>query len=140
MAKTKTKPTDVDVQNYISSVPNETRQKDGFYILDLLKKITSQKPVMWGPSIIGFGAYHYKYESGHEGDAPLIAFSPRKPHLVLYVLSNFDKQEELLQKLGKYKTGKICLYINKLTDVDLKVLEEIVTRAWSNAKKENISK
>jgi len=140
MAKTKTKPTDVDVQNYISSVPNETRQKDGFYILDLLKKITSQKPVMWGPSIIGFGAYHYKYESGHEGDAPLIAFSPRKPHLVLYVLSNFDKQEELLQKLGKYKTGKICLYINKLTDVDLKVLEEIVTRAWSNVKKKNISK
>ncbi|MDN5202666.1 DUF1801 domain-containing protein [Fulvivirgaceae bacterium BMA10] len=134
MAEAKTKPTDKDVVNFINAVPNETRRKDGFFILDLMKKITKLEPVMWGPSIIGFGFYHYKYKSGHEGDSALMAFSPRKQNLVLYVLTNFENQEELLQRLGKHKTGKICLYINKLSDVNIEVLEEIINKAWDKVK------
>ena len=90
---------------------------------------------MWGPSIIGFGSYHYKYESGREGDAPLLGFSPRKQNLVLYVLNNFEGQDALLQKLGKHKTGRICLYINKLADVDMEIFEEILTSAWGHCQK-----
>ncbi|NER15344.1 DUF1801 domain-containing protein [Leptobacterium flavescens] len=128
----KTKPTDQNVTDFINAIPHETRRKDGFFILDMMKRITGLEPVIWGPSIIGFGSYHYKYDSGHEGDAPLIAFSPRKQHQVLYVLSNFKGQEELLKKLGKYKTGKVCLYVTRLENIDLEVLEEIVQKAWDH--------
>ncbi len=134
MAKNKTEPTKERVFDFINSVRNETRIKDGFFILDMMNRITKLKPTMWGPSLIGYGYYRYKYESGHEGEAALIAFSPRRQHLVLYVLNNFKNQQELLNKLGKHKTGKICLYINKLSDVDLEILEKIVVSAYNKVK------
>ena len=115
--KNKTKPTDKSVDYFINSVQNETKKRDGFFILDMMNRITKLEPTMWGPSVIGYGYYRYKYESGYEGEAALIAFSPRKQHLVLYVLNNFENQRELLDKLGKHKTGKICLYINRLSGV-----------------------
>ncbi len=130
----KTKPTDQSVYEYISLIENETRRNDGIKILEMMSNITQLKPHMWGPSIIGFGSYHYKYESGHEGDAPLTAFSPRKANLVLYVLTNFKNQQLLLEKLGKHKTGKICLYINKLTDVNIEILEKIISESWTKVK------
>ena len=135
MASPKTIPTTQDVINYINDLPDQRRRDEGFLLLELYKKITKLEPRMWGPSIIGFGSYHYKYESGHEGNAALLAYSPRKQRLVLYVLNNFDNQEDLLQKLGKHKTGKVCLYINKLADVDLVVLKKIVEASWQKASK-----
>lgn len=98
-----------------------------------MKEITGIEAKMWGPSIIGFGSYHYKYDSGHEGDAPLIGFSPRKTSL--YVLNNFENQKILLGKLGKYKTGKVCLYINKLSDVKMDVLTQIIQACWNREQK-----
>ncbi len=133
MTKLKTHLNDNSVEDFIKSNPSEQKQKDGFVILEMMKKITKLKPKMWGPSIIGFGSYHYKYESGREGDMPLLAFSPRKQRLVFYVLSQFDGQDELLSQFGKYKTGKICLYINKLADVDMDVLEKIIIASWKHA-------
>ena len=130
MAEQKTKPTGEDVGAYIKTLPSARKQEDGFFVLEMMNRITQMEPKMWGPSIIGYGNYHYKYESGHGGESPMIAFSPRKQRLVLYVLSNFPGQQQLLDKLGKYKTGKVCLYINKLQDVDIDVLEEIVQSAW----------
>ena len=135
MAENKTKPTTKSVTDFINAVPVATRKKDGFIILEMLEKITGEEPTMWGPSIIGFGSYHYKYESGREGDAPLLGFSPRKQNLVLYVLNNFEGQDALLQKLGKHKTGRICLYINKLADVDMEIFEEILKSAWGHCQK-----
>ena len=130
MGSAKTKPTTVNVKQFIEAIKHEQRQKDGFTILAMMKKISGLKPKMWGYSIIGFGSYHYQYDSGREGDAPMIAFSPRKQKQVLYVLSGFNNQEKLLAQLGKHKTGKVCLYINKLADVDLVVLDKIIQAAW----------
>lgn len=137
MAKNKTGPTKASVIDFINNVPNETRKKDGFYILEMMNRITNLPPVMWGPTGIAYGYYQYKYKSGHGGEAGLIGFSPRKQHLVLYVLNNFQNQQELLDKLGKHKTGSICLYINKLADVNLDVLEEIVLFAYNRVKHKN---
>lgn len=95
-------------------------------LLDIFREITQEDPVMWGPSIIGFGSYHYKYESGREGDMLLTGFAPRKNSLVLYIMPGFDRYDELMQKLGKFKTGKSCLYIKKLTDINVKVLKELI--------------
>ena len=133
MAKQKTKPTEYNVDQYIAEIPNEKKQADSLVILELMKRITGLEPKMWGSSIIGFGDYHYQYESGHQGDAPLLCFAPRKQKLVLYILTNFPEQEVLLQQLGKYKTGKICLYLNKLADVDLEILEKMIVAAWIHA-------
>ena len=94
-----------------------------------MKKITKEEPVMWGPSIIGFGSYHYKYESGREGDMCITGFSPRKQSLTLYIMPGFERYHDLMNKLGKYKTGKSCLYINKIEDVDLKVLKELISES-----------
>jgi len=124
MASPKTKPTTVSVKEFIQAIGHEQRREDAFTILKMMENISQLKPKIWGPSIIGFGQYHYKYDSGREGDAPLIAFSPRKQKQVFYVLNGFDKQAQLLTELGKHKTGKVCLYINILTDVDMKVLEK----------------
>ncbi len=135
MAENKTKPTKVNVHDYINAIPHERKRTDGFYILEMMTRISGEKAVMWGPSGIGFGHYRYKYESGREGDSTYLGFSPRKAHLVLYVLNNFKGQDDLLKKLGKYKTGKICLYINKLADVDLEVLEKIVVASYKHAVK-----
>lgn len=127
MAELKTKKNDSDVSAFLDGVENEKKRADSFRILEIMTEITGESPKMWGSSIIGFGEYHYKYESGREGDFFISGFSPRKQNLTIYVMSGFEKHEALMEKLGKYKTGKSCLYIKKLEDVDEKVLREIIT-------------
>lgn len=129
MAETKTKPTRVSAAEFIAAVPDATRRADAEAVCAMMERLSGDAPTMWGPSIIGFGSYHYKYESGHEGDACRIGFSPRKAELVLYVLSGGAEEAELLARLGKHKTGKACLYVTKLADVDMGVLEALVRRA-----------
>ena len=119
----KTKPTDVPVEDFIAAVDNPTRRADALVVRDMLAEVTGEQPVMWGPSIIGYGSYR-----GPTGDWPIVDFSPRKANLVLYVLG-FEGQDELLSKLGKHKTGNSCLYINRLSDVDTGVLREIGERS-----------
>ena len=126
MAENKTKPTAESVLAFINAVENDTRRADALRMLDIMKEITGDEPVMWGPSIIGFGSYHYKYESGREGDMCLTGFSPRKSSLTIYIMPGFDGYKELMSKLGKHKTGKSCLYINKLSDVDEDVLKTLI--------------
>jgi Domain of unknown function (DU1801) len=122
----KTKPTKVSVRSFISGVENETRRKDAKVLLTLFQKTTGWKPKMWGPTIVGFGTYHYTYETGHSGSSCVVGFSPRKANLVFYVFG-FPGKADLLQTLGKHKGGlKGCLHINKLADVDLAVLEKIL--------------
>ena len=137
MAKSenKTKPTKVSVTAFINGVENETRRRDAKTLLAMMKKITGEKAKMWGPSIVGFGQYHYKYESGREGDMLLVGFSPRKANLVLYVLGSISENDPLRKKLGKYKNGRSCLYVNKLDDVDLKVLEKLIEKSYKTTKK-----
>jgi hypothetical protein len=130
MAEIKTKPTPVSVNDFIDAVDHPARREDARTICAMLERVTGEPPRMWGPSIIGFGSYHYRYDSGHEGDMCRLGFSPRKAQTVLYVLTQDPGQEERLARLGKYKTGKSCLYVNKLSDVDLHVLEEIASEAW----------
>ncbi|MFL9839532.1 DUF1801 domain-containing protein [Sphingomonas sp. ST-64] len=125
MAEIKTKPTPVDVSTFIDAVEPAVRRDDAETLCTMLERVTGEKPAMWGPSIIGFGSYHYLYESGHEGDMCRLGFSPRKAELVLYVLTDDPGQADKLARLGKHKTGKSCLYIKKLADVDMAVLEEI---------------
>lgn len=134
MAENKTKATDVRVESYLSSIGDESRRKDCEALSKLMSKVTKDKPKMWGTSIVGFGSYHYKYESGREGDAPLAGFSSRKGDITLYLASGFPGQEELLTKLGKHKTGKGCLYIRKLSDVDLKTLERLIVESYAERK------
>ncbi len=129
MAKNKTTQTESSVIDFINSVADETKRDDSYYLIQLMKTQTGFEPQMWGPSIIGFGSYHYKYNSGHEGDAPLLAFSPRKDAISLYLFQNFDEREELLQKFGKHKAGKGCIYVKKLADIDIEVLKVMMTRS-----------
>ena len=126
MADLKTKKNDASVVLFLNGIENVKRKKDAFAILGMMEKITHSQPNMWGPSIIGFGNYHYKYASGREGDLFLSGFSPRKQCLTLYIMNGFKKYEEILNRLGKHKTGKSCLYINKLEDIDTVVLEELI--------------
>jgi hypothetical protein len=126
MAKLKTKPTKQTVNEFIDKVPDEKVRDDCYEIVKLMKKITGEPPKMWGPSIIGFGQYHYKYESGHEGDMCVAGFSPRKQNLTLYVMPGVEEITDLLKKLGKHKASKGCLYIKKLDDIDRKVLESVI--------------
>jgi len=126
MAETKTKPTKVSVKDFIAAVDNDRRRADAQTLLKLFAKVTGWKAKMWGPTIIGFGAYTYTYDTGHSGSSPALGFSPRKANLVIYVF-DFPGKADLLKKLGKHKGGlKQCLYINKLDDVDLAVLEKIL--------------
>lgn len=126
MAETKTKPTKVNVRSFIAAVENETRRADAKTLLQLFEKATGWKAQMWGPTIVGFGAYHYTYATGHSGSICVVGFSPRKPNVVIYV-ADFPGKADLLQKLGKHRGGlKQCLYVNKLADVDLAVLAKIV--------------
>ncbi len=126
MAKNKTTETEVDVFDFINSyVDNEQKKTDSFRLVELLSKWSGFEPKMWGPTIIGFGNYHYKYASGHEGDAPILGFSPRKAQFSLYVFSKTDKSDALLKDLGKFKMGKACIYIKKLTDIDPLILEQL---------------
>jgi len=128
MAELKTKKTGLGVEAFIKKVPELQKQKDSFTILELMEKATNAKAKMWGPAIIGFGERHLKYESGRELDWFVMGFSPRKQNLTLYVPGAVEKQQALLKKLGKHKTGKGCLYINKLEDVDLDILKEIINK------------
>ena len=134
MDELKTKQTEASVSAFLDSVENETRRKDGHAVLEMMSRITGEPAKMWGPSIIGFGQYHYRYDSGHEGDMCLLGFSPRKANLVLYVLPGFEGQEDMLARLGKHKHGKGCLYINKLADVDTAVLEELMAASFKHMK------
>jgi hypothetical protein len=129
MADNKTKPTKLSVAAFIDALTDQTRRTDAKALVKLMQNAAGEKPKMWGPSIIGFGSYHYRYDSGREGDMPLIAFSPRKTASVLYNLTGFDEAKELLAKLGKHTTGKGCLYIKRLADVDEKALESLVVQA-----------
>lgn len=131
MAKTenKTKETDASVDNYIAAVADSNQRADAEKIRALMERLSGEPAKLWGPSIIGFGSYHYKYDSGREGDMCRIGFSPRKGQTVLYLIDGFEGQPELMAKLGKHKTGKSCLYIKKLADVDQQVLETLCTRS-----------
>ncbi|MGV6801157.1 MAG: DUF1801 domain-containing protein [bacterium] len=135
-AKLKTAANKLSVTAFINSVEHEGRRKDAKTLLAMMKNITGEKAKMWGPSIIGFGEYHYKYESGREGDMLAVGFSPRKAHMVLYVLGSLGDKEPLLARLGKYKTGKACLYINKLEDVDQDILAKIVEKSYRKTLKD----
>ena len=126
MSENKTQPTDASVLAFLNSVEHAKRKANGFTLLKLMEDVTGEPAKMWGDSIIGFGSYHYKYESGREGDWILAGFSPRKASLSVYIIAGFDQYDELLSKLGKHKIGKSCLYINKLEDVDMEVLKELV--------------
>jgi hypothetical protein len=135
-SKNKTVATAVSVDGFIAAVENDTRRADAKVLVKLLRDITGWKPKMWGPTIIGFGAYHYTYDSGHSGTICAIGFSPRKPNQVIYV-ADFPGKEQLLATLGKHKGGiKQCLYINKLADVDLGVLRKILEGGLEQIKKE----
>jgi hypothetical protein len=130
MAENKTAPTDVPVDEFLAGVEHPVRRTDGAALLDLMHQCTGEEPLMWGPSMVGFGSYHYKYASGREGDALAVGFSPRKGNLALYGLTYAPGSAELLARLGQHKTGAACLYINKLADVDLDVLRELVTLGY----------
>lgn len=121
----KTKATPVSVSDFIEAVADERQRDDAKKIAAMMERLSGHPPRMWGPSIIGFGSYHYKYDSGHEGDMARIGFSPRKANTVLYILDGFDGHAELMEKLGKHKTGKSCLYIKRLSDIDEGVLEQL---------------
>jgi hypothetical protein len=137
MAELKTKQNDGSVTKFLNTVTDETKRKDCFEIITMMKAVTKHEPKMWGPAIIGFDSYHYKYESGHEGDMCMIGFSPRKQNITLYVKAGAEEQNSLLEKLGKHKTGKGCLYINKLSDVNEDVLKKIIKTGYDYMKKTN---
>lgn len=126
MAELKTKQTEASVEVFLNSITDEEKRKDCFEIVKMMKQATKAEPKMWGSSIIGFGHIHYTYKSGREGDWFITGLSPRKQNLTLYVMGSYNPHAELLQKLGKHKTGVGCLYINKLKDVDTKVLKELI--------------
>lgn len=130
MAQTKTTYTGQDVPDFVNSyVDNEQKKADSFRLIELMQEWSGEEPRMWGPTIIGFGNYHYKYTSGHEGDAPIIAFSPRKAAFSLYVYSPTEKSELLLTELGKFKMGKSCIYVKKLADINISALHELCTES-----------
>jgi hypothetical protein len=135
MTENKTQKNDASVEDFLNGVENEKRRVDSFKVLELMKEVSGEEPMMWGTSIVGFGSYHYKYASGREGDWLATGFSPRKQNLTLYIMDGFDEYEELLSQLGKHKTGKSCLYINKLEDVDLKVLRKLVKKSVAHVNK-----
>ena len=126
MAENKTKPTAVGVDDYLAAIADDARRNDCEQLARLMSRVTQHPPVMWGPSIVGFGSYHYKYESGREGDSCLVGFASRKSDISVYLSSEFPEREALLARLGKHKMAKACLSIRKLSDVDLAVLEQLV--------------
>ena len=137
LAENKTQKTGASVEDFINSVGIKRRREDGFTLLELMKEVTGEEPEMWGPSIIGFGDYHYRYESGREGDFFLTGFSPRKQSLSLYIMAGFEEYDSLLASLGKHRKGASCLYINKLADVDMGVLRELIEKSVEQAKANN---
>jgi hypothetical protein len=132
VAENKTQATDADVAAFLDAVEPDERRADGKTVCAMMQRISGEPPVLWGPSIIGFGRCHYRYDSGREGDMPRIGFSPRKAGLVLYVVFGFPPFDEILGRLGKHTTSKSCLYIKKLADVDMAVLEELIQASWDD--------
>lgn len=137
MYEAKTKPTQVSVDSYLAAIENDTRRKDCETLISLMKRITGCAPILWGPSIVGFDQYHYKYASGHEGDSCVVGFSSRKGDLSIYLLAGYEDAETkaLLAKLGKHKTGKACLYVKRLADIQLLVLEELIARSVAETRR-----
>ncbi len=140
----KTRPTDANVASFLNAVASEQKRKDSWELLAMMEDITGEPATMWGPSIVGFGSYHYKYDSGHEGDAPILGFSPRKASLSIYVYTGAEEQKKLLSSLGKHKMGKACMWVNKLDDIDRDVLRQLAeigaqdTKAtWSTSSPES---
>lgn len=135
MAELKTKPTKEKAEDFLKTIEPEQKRLDSFALLEIFKKVTKEKPVMWGTAIIGFGMYHYKSErSSQEGYWPLTGFSPRKQNLTLYLMNGFKDDENLLKKLGKHKTSVGCLYINKLSDIDVKILTKLIEKSFKQMK------
>lgn len=130
MAENKTKPTDVDVGAFIDAVDHPERRDDARALAALMERVSGEPAAMWGPTMVGFGRYRYRYDSGRKGDAFRIGFSPRKAELVLYLLDGFTERDALLARLGKHRTGKSCLYVKRLADVDMGVLEQLVAASW----------
>ena len=135
MAKNKTTETQNSVIDFINTVEDLTKRNDSFELVKLIQEQTGYEPKMWGPAIIGFGSYHYKYASGHEGDAPLVGFSPRKDAVSLYLSSSFESKEELLSKFGKHKAGKGCIYIKKIANIDIEILKKMISYSVENLNK-----
>lgn len=129
MAELKTKQTDQDVLAFLNRIENEQRRQDCLAVLQLMQEVTGFEPRMWGESMVGFGSYHYKYATGREGDAMLVGFSPRKDNLTLYLMIGFEQHDSLMSQLGKFKTGKSCLYVKKLSDIDTQVLRQLVQQS-----------
>lgn len=129
-SQNKTIPTDQDVLDFLANIEDKQQQKDSQTLIGIMQRISGKPPVMWGPSIIGFGLFHYKYESGREGDMPIIGFSPRKGKMTLYIISNAEEYSEIRNRLGKHKASKACIYVNKLSDIDINVLEELLYAAY----------
>lgn len=136
MYKLKTTETSAPVQQFLDAVADEAKRADSWKLVEMMAKATGAEPKMWGPSIVGFGSYHYKYESGHEGDMCVLGFSPRKAALSLYLSCRLDRHAALLAKLGRHTAGKGCLYVKRLADVDLKVLERLLAEAVAETRKE----
>jgi hypothetical protein len=133
MAKNKTTETETSVLDFINNfVEDEIKRNDAFELIKIMQKVTGFEPKMWGPSIIGFGSYHYKYASGHEGDTPLAGFSPRKAAISLYVYLSEENREDLLSKFGKFKPSKGCIYVKKLADIDIEILKKMVSLSVEN--------
>ena len=136
MAELKTRPTKQSVEKFLKAIEDETRRKDCFAVTKLMEEVTGMKPKMWGPSIVGFGSYHYKYASGQEADWPVAAFSPRKQNLTLYFMTGlFDRRNDLMKKLGKHSVSKSCLYIKRLDDIHMPTLKKLVTESVKDVKK-----
>ena len=135
MTQRKTMENNAAVNAFLDAVENPRRRSDARQLLALMQEVTGEPPRMWGPSIVGFGKYHYRYASGREGDWPRVGFSPRKANLVIYIMPGFSDYGELLGKLGKFRTGKSCLYVNKLDDVNLELLEQLVRESIKEMKR-----
>jgi hypothetical protein len=134
MPENKTKATDVSVDEFLHKVEDEKKRDDSYKLIDMMREVTGEEPKMWGPTMVGFGKYHYKYATGHEGDAFLAGFSPRKGAMTLYILAGYEGEDALLNKLGKYTTGKSCLYVKRLSDIDEGVLREMIAKSVANTK------
>ena len=135
MVELKTKQTEASVEAYLDAIDDPQRRADCAAISALMKRVTKFEPKMWGPSIVGFGSYHYRYETGHEGDACLAGFSFRRPEIVVYIAESFESREKLLQELGKHRMGKVCVYIKRLSDIDVVVLEKLVKASVAEMRK-----
>ncbi len=135
MSENKTKPTEASVETYLAAIADPARQQDCRELVKLMTRVSKQPPKMWGPGIVGFGSYHYKYESGREGDMCLAGFSSRKGDISVYLTNEFENRDELLAQLGKHKMAKACLYLRKLSDINLKILEQLISGSIAETKR-----